>query len=332
MSFRKYTRTRLASVLSYPADLATVSALAVLSYFVITSVSDGGAATLFFAIPLALFLPGYALVSVLFPTAKQSPRETPAVATNRRGIDATERIGLAFALSLAIVPLVVLTLPVTEWGLETEPLAASLAVFTVGFAQLGAIRRLRRPEPERFTVSPIASVIAVRRTDDAVLTASSILLTVAVATAIGALIVGFLIPASAGGFTELGLYTADEDGELVAGDLPDEIEPGEQVPVTVSIENQEGERTAYTVVVQQQVLEDGAVVDRTELQEVDANVSDGATVTSQRQIGPTAEPGETVRISVLLYEGDPPVIPTNENADEDTYFWVTVTDDPQIDE
>ncbi len=104
------------------------------------------------------------------------------------------------------------------------------------------------------------------------------------------------------------------------------------MPVTVSIENQEGERTAYMVVVQQQVLEDGDVVDRTELQEVDANVSDGATVTSQRQIGPTAEPGETVRISVLLYEGDPPVIPTNENADEDTYFWVTVTDDPQIDE
>ncbi len=134
MSFRKYTRTRLASVLSYPADLATVSALAVLSYFVITSVSDGEPPR-YFAIPLALFLPGYALVSVLFPTAKRSSRETPAVATNRRGIDATERIGLAFALSLAIVPLVVLTLPVTEWGLETEPLAASLAVFTVGFAQ-----------------------------------------------------------------------------------------------------------------------------------------------------------------------------------------------------
>jgi hypothetical protein len=37
-----------------------------------------------------------------------------------------------------------------------------------------------------------------------------------------------------------------------------------------------------------------------------------------------AEPGETVRISVLLYDGDPPVTPTNENAAEETHFWVTV--------
>ncbi|MEY7850827.1 DUF1616 domain-containing protein [Natrarchaeobius sp. A-rgal3] len=327
MSFRSYTRTRLEYVLSYPVDLAVVSILAALSYVAVTSLSTGSLAALFLAVPLALFFPGYALVSVLFPAAKRPASEAPGVNANPRGIDTAERLGLAFALSLTIVPLVVLALPFTEWGLETEPLAAALAVFSVGFAQLGAVRRLRTPESDRFTVSPVTSVLSIRREDDAVVTASSILLTVAIATVIGALIVGFLLPASAGGFTELGLYTETEDGELVAGDLPSEVEPGESVPLTISIENQEGERTAYTVVVQQQSLEDEFVVDRTELQEIDADVSDGSTVTSQRQITPTAGPGETVRISVLLYEGDSPAVPTNENADEETYFWVTVTDD-----
>lgn len=328
MSFATKTRTSLGYVLKYPVDLAIVSLVAVLAYLLVTSLSADSSLRLFVTFPLALFCPGYALVSVLFPAAERNARETATDIERRpRGIDAVERVGLSFALSLAIVPLVALALPLTEWGLETVPTAAALGGATVVLAQLGAVRRLRTPEPERFTVSLTAALAGIRGDESTAVTLSSVLLVTAIGIAAGALLVGFLAPASSGGFTELGLYSETEDGELVAGELPDEIAPGESVPVTMTIENHEGEHTEYTVVVQEQVLEDGQVVERNALQSVDDSVSAGSTGVAERSITPTAGEGETVRISLLLYYGDAPAQPTNENAVVDTYFWVTVTED-----
>ncbi len=232
-----------------------------------------------------------------------------------------------------MLPLVVLALPVTQWGLGAGSLAAALAGLTVVAAQLGALRRIRVPKAERFTVSFTAAVAGVHDDESAVATLSSIVLVVAVAVAAGALLVGFLFPAAGGGFTELGLYTETDDGDLVAGEIPDEIEPGESVPVTLSVENHQGEHAEYTLVVQEQVIEDGEIIDRTELRTIDGSISDGSTGLGEREITPTAEDGDTVRISVLLYDDDDvPAEPTNENADEDAYFWITVTEDAGDDE
>ena len=329
MSFATKTRTSLGYVLQYPVDLAIVSLAAVLAYLLVTSLPADSALRLLVSFPLALFLPGYALVSLLFPAAERDGRRPAETDIERRprGIDTVERLGLSFALSLAIVPLVALALPLTEQGLETVPAATALGGLTVGVAQLGAVRRLRTPEPERFTVSLTAALDGLRRGESAAVTLSSILLVAAIGLAAGALLVGFLVPVSGGGFTELGLYSETEDGELVAGELPDEVAPGESVPVTMTIENHEPERTEYTVVVQQQVLEDGEVVDRTELRSIEGTISAGSTGVAEREITPTAGEGETVRVSLLLYYGDAPAEPTNENAEADTYFWVTVTED-----
>nr|WP_222918389.1 DUF1616 domain-containing protein [Natrinema sp. SYSU A 869] len=326
MSHEMSTWTRFGVVRRYPFDLAAVSVGAVAAYLLVISFASENPLRLFVTVPLALFLPGYALVSVLFPAGERDARETAATAAERRprGIDGIERAGLAFVLSLAVVPLVVLLLPLGGIGLTTTSIAAALGFVTVAIAQLGVVRRLQVPDGERFTVSPIASLGGLSG-DNAIATASSVLLVLAIGTAVSALLVAFLVPASAGGFTELALYSEDEDGEVVAGELPSEIESGESIPLTIAIENQEGADRDYTVVVQEQTLEDGAVVDRTELRRIDATVSDGATGTGERTITPTAESGETVRISVLLYEDEPPATPTNENAAEETHFWVSVT-------
>lgn len=331
MSFPTTTKTRLGYIWKYPIDLAIVSLAAILASLLVTSLPAGSSVRLLATFPLALFLPGYALVSILFPAIKRDERETAETAIERRprGIDTVERLGLSFALSLSVVPVLVIVLPLTEWGLATEPIAAALGGLTVVLAQLGVVRRLRTPEPERFTASLTAPFARVRGDtgEGAAATLSSVLLVVAIAIAAGALLVGFLVPASTGGFTELGLYTEGEDGDLVAGETPDAVAPGESVPVTMAIENHEGEDTEYTVVVQQQVVEDGTVVDRTALREIEGSVSADSTGTAEREITPTAPEGETVRISLLLYYGDAPAEPTNENAEEDTYFWVTVTED-----
>lgn len=325
MSLRQNTLTRVGVVRQYPIDLAVVSLAAVFAYVVITSLEAGSPLRLMTTIPLMLFLPGYALVSVLFPAAERDSRNAPSPPLEQRprGIDTIERLGLAIALSLAMVPLLVLLLPVTEWGLQATPTAAGLLVITVGFAQLGAVRRLRTPQSKRFTVAPLTTLQRLRSGRS--FRASSLVLLVAIGLAVGALALAVLVPASAGGYTEMGLYSETDDGELVAGELPGEIAPGESISATVSIENQEGAEKDYTVVVQQQRFEDDEIVDRSALGEVDASISDGETGTGEQAITPTAEAGETVRISVLLYDGEPPAEPTNENAIEDTFFWVTVT-------
>lgn len=319
--------TRFGAVRHYPIDLAAVSIGAVIAALVVTSFASESTLRLAVTFPLALFLPGYALVSVLFPAGARDASETAATTAESRprGIDATERAGLGFVLSLAIVPLIVVALPLVGVALTATSIAAALVVVTVVTAQVGALRRLRTPAGERFSVSPIATLGSFGRGESAIATASSILLVLAVGTAVSALLVAFLVPAAGGGFTELALYSEDEDGEIVAGELPSEVGPGESIPLTIAIENQEGTDQDYTVVVQEQRLEDREVVDRTELRRIDANVSDGATGTGERSVTPTAESGETVRISMLLYADEPPATPTNENADETTHFWVTVT-------
>ncbi|ELZ10134.1 hypothetical protein C478_14607 [Natrinema thermotolerans DSM 11552] len=326
MSHRTSSWTRFGFVRRYPFDLAAVSIGAVVAYLLVTGESGNEGLRLLATLPLALFLPGYGLGAVLFPADKREDRETAATASDARprGIDAIERLGLAFVLSLTIAPLVVLVLAVTSWGLTTTSVAVGLAGIAVCLAQLGVVRRLRTPAPQRFTVSPLAGLERLRRNGRAAATVSTVVLVVAIGTAVGALLVGFLFPVSGGGFTELALYNETADGEIVA-DLPSEVEAGESVPVVVEIENQEGEDRTYTAVVQQQVLEDGEVVERTELRRIETTVPAGETESGERAIAPTADAGETVRISVLLYEDDPPSTPTNENAAESTHFWVTVT-------
>lgn len=326
MSHGTSTLTRVGAVRQYPFDLAAVTVGAILAYWIVTSFQDASTIRLLAAFPLVLFLPGYALVAVLFPATDRSGRETISTPIERRprSIDVVERLGLSFVLSLVVVALVGLALPITQWGFTTTVTTAALAAVTVVIAQIGVVRRLRTPTSERFTVSPIASLGRLRSDDGAVATASTIVLVLAVGMAIGALVLGVLAPMSTGGFTELALYSETDDGDLVAGEIDDEIAAGESVPITVSIDNQEGEETDYTVVVQEQVIEDGDVVERTPLETLETTIPDATTGTGELSVTPTADEGETVRISVLLFAEDPPAEPTNDDAMQDTYFWVTI--------
>lgn len=318
----------------YPFDLAAVSLAAIGAYAVVTTLSSGSALRLAVTLPLVLFLPGYAVAAVLFP-GTESHRRVDTQSSRWSGVDVVERLAISFALSLTIVPLVVLVLPATSWGLGAEPIAATLGGVTVVAAQLGVVRRLRLPRADRFVVSPL-TVLERRRETGATVTLSTLVLGGAITLAVGALLLGLLAPTSAGGYSELGLYTEDEEtGELVAGDFPDEIAPGETVSVAVGLENQEGEHTEYTVVVQQQqVGADGEVTARTELDRLEASVPDGERVTTETAVAPTptVETDDPVRIAFLMYEGEPPSDPTADNAVVDTYFWVTVTEDALEDE
>lgn len=83
-----------------------------------------------------LFLPGYVIVSALFPKEKD--------------LGMIERIALSFGLSIAVVPLVGLLLNYTPWGIRLEPILVSLLILIVGVSALAYYRRINIPIKKRF--------------------------------------------------------------------------------------------------------------------------------------------------------------------------------------
>ena len=85
---------------------------------------------------LVLFIPGYLLVSTLFPRNDE--------------IDAVERIALSIGLSICIVVFVGLCLNHTPWGIRLGSIILALSAFILVFTALSAYQRIHVPESERF--------------------------------------------------------------------------------------------------------------------------------------------------------------------------------------
>ncbi|MEA2035189.1 MAG: DUF1616 domain-containing protein, partial [Euryarchaeota archaeon] len=91
-----------------------------------------------FALPVVLFIPGYALIAALFP--------------GNRDIDGIERVALSFGLSIAVVPLIGLALNYTPWGIRLDPIVISLIIFTVAMVLVAQYRRSVLPAEEQFVI------------------------------------------------------------------------------------------------------------------------------------------------------------------------------------
>jgi len=72
-----------------------------------------------------LFLPGYTFIKALFPTKE---------------LDTFERIALSIGLSLALVPIILLLLNYTPWGIRINTVTLSLLTSTIIFATVSIIR------------------------------------------------------------------------------------------------------------------------------------------------------------------------------------------------
>ena len=87
---------------------------------------------------LVLFLPGYALIAVLFPA--------------KSDLDGIEMPVLSFGLGIAVVPLIGLGLNYTPWGIRLLPILISLSVFTFFMCGLAYLKRAKLPETDAFEV------------------------------------------------------------------------------------------------------------------------------------------------------------------------------------
>lgn len=336
-----------------PADIVAVVAYLVVTVAVVFApVVRETAVRLVIGLPFVLFVPGYALIAALFPEAGESPTATANEGpTDRRGIDGIERIALSFGLSLAVVPLLGLGLNFTPWGIRLVPIVVVTGGFSLITTAVAATRRWALPAEDRFRV-PYRSWLAAARTEvfdpDSRLDAGlNVLLGISILLAVSSVAYAVAVPANGEQSTEFYVLTENETGDLVAADYPTRFDPGESREVVLGIGNQEHEQTEYTVVTamhrvdvanadRRNVTVDGpnetvttpnlTVTEREELDRVSVSLAHNETWHQPRRVEPTMA-GEDLRLTFLLYRGDPPATPTVENAYRQLHLWVTVTGD-----
>lgn len=306
----------------------------------------GGPLRIALVLPLVVLLPGYALVSVLFPaTGDQLGRVRPfddwgaGRAAGRHddqpGLDGVSRVALGVALSAVVVPLVALVANFSSMGLALVPVVVVLATTTGALVLLAAARRLRLPADRRFdpTLAPLRRVgwsapsDPFRKTSKWDTTVPNLALVIGVLVLLSSVGYAAVAPPQSPEFTEFRVATEDMTGDtqtLYRSDFP----RGETTPMDVVVTNHEGERTNYTVVaVLQRVDESGEEVRVRESAVVgqqSVSVGDGERVRQSVDVRPSMA-GEDLRLLLLLYEGAPPSDPGTDSAYRTLRLDVTVS-------
>lgn len=192
-------------------------------------------------LPLVLFIPGYALVSALFPSIE--------------GLDGLERIALGFGLSLALIPLIALGIEYSPWRLELTPIASGLIACTILFSIVAVMRRNRLPPGERFVaeipkpeIPPLSTWSGTTRVALGIMVVSLVLF-----GGSGAVLIAERLKGDP--MTEFAIYNADGKPEFYARTF----RPGQSQTFQLEIVNHEGKPVVYRLVVQAGATEVGSV-------------------------------------------------------------------------
>lgn len=308
-------------------DLLLVGLAALLSVAAVLTLAAGGAVRVTLGIALVTLLPGYAIVSAVFPR-----RSTAALLPDRVG--GLERFVLSVGLSLTLTLLVGIGLALTAVGFRLLPLLSVLVGVTLLGTTLAAWRRLAARPADRF-VLPLGRWRRSLRAHTVEAGFLDTLLVALAAVGIVALLASLLVtgplaatagldePAEAT-FTEAFLLSSP-DGEPVPDAYPSALAPGESVSLTVGLGNEEGTRQRYTVLVLAQQVDAGTVTDSRQLHRFETTLRPGERWQQAHELRPVFEDGR-VRIQYLVYRGDPPAEPTVENAYRELHVWVRIAE------
>lgn len=322
-------------------DLALVIAVTGLLALGLFTVAVPGPIRVLLGVPFLLFLPGYALVAILYPDESDGEYPTfddentglksPLVSDG--GLESIERLILSVVASVAVVPVVALVASVTPWGITARPVIVGIALVTVLLSLFAIVQRYRCPPERRFSLSPSPSALLFSPDRDSFgrSAPNPAVYNVIFLGAIVLLLVsaGFAVanPPEHDGYTEFYMETEEVDGETEVI-YDDALNAGESQPMTVYVTNEEHEERSYTTVaVLQQVSyeEDGVTVHEEDvLTSESTTVADGETNEQTLEIEPTMT-GDDLRLVFLLYEGEPPEEPTEENAYRTIELPITVS-------
>lgn len=315
----------------FPSDLAAILALTLLTLGVMfLPVFRDTPVRLIVGVPFVLFVPGYVLVSVLYPGYIDSDAGGTEDHSRNTGITSSERTALSFAFSMAIVSIVGLILNSTPFGLRLVPILVTLTVIII-IGIIVAERRRRALAPgNRFVVpwqTKLRSMwVEFLEPNSKLEAALNILLLISFFLAVTSIGYVSMIPTEGESFT--GFYLLTEDEELDVEDYPTEFVVGESQSLVVGVENQEYRTMNYTVLVELhrvQVQGNSTQVVATErLQTFETRIEHNETW--QRTHTVTLQmTGDRLRLTYMLYRGDPPASPTTENAYRNLQLWINVT-------
>lgn len=327
-------------------DLAIVIAVTgFVTFGLFTAVS--GPIRILLGLPLLLFLPGYAFISVLYPDAPEAEYRTfddesqgsNRSVLNNTGLRSIERFVLSIVASIAIVPAVALGSTVTPWGISTLPILAGTAFVTITFSLLGIAQRYRCPPERRFTPTLSGSTLLFSNATDSFgrsdPSARPYNVMFLVALLVLAASAGFAVasPPDHDSYTEFYLETDEVaetdvvDGEVEAP-YEDTLSTGESQSLTAYIANEEQEERSYTTVVALQEVsydnESVTVHEQDVLTSESATVSHGDTHEQTLEFEPTMT-GDDLRLVLYLYEDDPPDDPSEDSAYRTIELPVTVS-------
>jgi uncharacterized membrane protein len=301
-------------------DIALVVGIALVTYLC-WQYTAGWAAPLRVGLGVALVvvLPGYVVTAAMFPERDRQGGSTPGA------LSPLERFTLSVGLSVIVVPLLLLFLNFTRWGITPGPARLSVLAFTLAVGAVAAVRRLRLPPTHRFAL-PVGQWVrtagsGATRVDIVI----GVLLVLSVAVAGSALVQ----PGDSETFTEFYLLSENESGALVADDYPSERNRSENGTVHVGLRNAEGHTMNYTVVVEVQEFRsvDGEriVTSRTELDRYRTELQPGDSNRTEQQFSPpTWIEGGRFRLTFLLYTGSVAENPRIDDAYRKSYIWVDV--------
>ena len=187
-----------------------------------------------FTVPVILFIPGYVLIAALFP--------------EKKSIDGIERFALSVGLSIAVVPLIVLVLNYTPFGIRLNPIVISLVLFTLIMMIITLYRRARLSDEEKFAVpfekvKPALKEELFPKNQGKFDKALSIILIAAIIVAAVTTVFVIAFPKDGEKFTEF--YILGED--KMADDYPEKFPVNSQQFVWIGIGNHEYRDVTYTV-------------------------------------------------------------------------------------
>ena len=288
----------------FPSDLFLVAGLVILTnIFVLIPVLSGSSIRTVISLPMVLFLPGYALVSVLFP--------------EKDGLEGMERIALSIGINIAILPLIGLALSYTPWGIKEIPLLTSLSVITLLLCGAAYVRRMQLPADRMFGASlrtgPFSLISQfLEKPESKTENALRIFLVLSFIVLIGTVGYVTIVPQEKEPFTEFYILGA----EGIARNYTTQYSQGESGTYIVGITNNEHKTMNYTMEVR---LENESLPLPPSLQNI--RLDHNTTFEEPLEITPSVE-GTNMKLEFLLFNETEKNIPYR-----DLRLWINVTEE-----
>jgi len=303
-----------------PADLVAVVVITLLADIaVLAPVVRSSPVRVVLGFAMATFVPGYAVVSALFPAGTTDDgvdRATPSGAA---------RAMFAVSVTLVVVPGTLFVLSLSPLDIRLEPFVVGLTLLTLGATAVATLRRRRLPPEARFAV-PYRRWLGTFRdamtAGDRAERATNVALVVLVVAGVAGVTYAVAAPSPGEPFTEF-YVLADDPGEPEATEYPTNLTRDSPAEFVFVVENHEHERREYAVVVELHRVEDDTVVERDRLDRFETTLAANATWQRRHAVTPTMT-GNRLRLTYLLYIGGAPPDAQADDAGQRLHVWVDV--------